>query len=343
MWKLVKRYKIVTLIALILNLIILPFGLTFTDESITLPGGLNEVNSVIKFETDNPSSGSISSIFIITPYRATNLEVWWASNFDRKSNVYTVSEYSSYYSSAEKSLQGSISYSSSINQSLIVSYAEAIKKGYDYSLDVTFNGAVISGYKKGTTVFQVGDLITSVNGIKASTNEEEFIDAFNDTFNKYITNSVITFERDNKEYTRTLSESDVDSQSGIYRSYTNNGSTSTPSYSIKDVNVGGPSGGLLQTLSIYNSLVSEDITFGKKISGTGTINVYGEVGQIGGIAQKIYTADKSDVEVFFCPVKDYPSALQAYNTLSKSRQEHMSLVKVATFTEAINYLESMGA
>ena len=34
-------------------------------------------------------------------------------------------------------------------------------------------------------------------------------------------------------------------------------------------------------LSFYNSLIDEDITGGKKISGTGTIDLDGNVGEIG--------------------------------------------------------------
>ena len=341
MLRIIKKYKFILLISLILNLIILPFGLTFTDETITLPGGLNEVNSVIDFETNNTSSGSISSIFIITPFRSTKLELWWANNFDRKSSSYKVSEYSSYYTSKEKSIQGQIQYDSSINQSLIVSYSEANKKGNNYILDITFNGAAINGYEKDTSIFSVGDLITEINGIDAKTDEALFIKEFNSIFAEEKNSINLKIKRNDKIITKSLNFTDFNTMTSVYRSYTNNGENSYPKFKIKNINVGGPSGGLLQTLSIYNDLTTEDITFGKKISGTGTINVDGTVGAIGGIKQKIYTADKNDVDIFFCPEKNYEDALEAYNTLSKKRQEKMVLVSVNSFTDAVSYLENV--
>jgi len=341
MLRIIKKYKFILLVSLILNIVILPFGLTFTDETITLPGGLNEVNSVIDFDTNNSSSGSISSIFIITPYRSTKLELWWANNFDRKSSSYKVSEYSSYYTSKEKSIQGQIQYDSSINQSLIVSYSEANKKGNNYFLDITFNGAAINGYEKDASIFEVGDIITKVNGIDAKTNETLFIKEFNSIFNEKKDSNEVVILRNGENISKNLNFLDMDTITSVYRSYTNNGKNSYPQYTIKDINVGGPSGGLLQTLSIYNDLIDEDITYGKKISGTGTINVDGTVGAIGGIKQKIYTADKNDVDIFFCPESNYDDALEAYNTLSKSRQENMALVSVSTFTNAIDYLENV--
>lgn len=338
MWKIIKSHKIILIIALVLNVVILPFGLNFTDQSITLPGGLSEVNSIIEFEDPNEQAGSISSIFVISPYRVTELEVWWANNFDKKSNVYTVSPYSSYYSREEDSLQGTIMYESSISYALIVSFNEAVNKGYDYDLSITFEGAIIEGYTEGSTTFKVGDLVTGINGIKANEDQDDFILAFNNR----VSGDVFTVLRDGVNIDITLDDDSLNSMTKVYRKYTYDEEKTTPSFTVNFQNVGGPSGGLLQTLSIYNALIDDDITSGYKISGTGTIDVNGNVGAIGGIKQKIYTADKNDVDVFFCPESNYSDALEAYNTLSSARQEKMKLVSVSTFSDATNFLESLG-
>ena len=59
-----------------------------------------------------------------------------------------------------------------------------------------------------------------------------------------------------------------------------------PKVKINSHEIGGPSAGLMFTLEIYNQLVEEDLTKGREIAGTGTINEKGEVGPIGGINQK---------------------------------------------------------
>ena len=84
---------------------------------------------------------------------------------------------------------------------------------------------------------------------------------------------------------------------------------------VKD-NESGPSGGLMMSLGIYNSLVSEDITKGKKIIGTGTIDSEGNVGEIGGVKYKLIGAVKNKAAVFLCPRANYEEAIrvaQSYN------------------------------
>ena len=85
-------------------------------------------------------------------------------------------------------------------------------------------------------------------------------------------------------------------------------------------------------------MIEEDITRGRKIAGTGTIETDGTVGPIGGIQQKIYTAFDDDIEIFLCPEENYEDALIAYNSLRN--KERMKLYKVSTFAEALEVLRS---
>ena len=93
----------------------------------------------------------------------------------------------------------------------------------------------------------------------------------------------------------------------------------------------------MQTLALYDALLEEDLTGGKKIAGTGTITVDGTVGIIGGIVQKIYTAYDDDIDLFLCPKDNYEEALTAYNRLP--HPEKMKLYSVATFEDALRILE----
>jgi len=109
-----------------------------------------------------------------------------------------------------------------------------------------------------------------------------------------------------------------------------------PDYELSnDLNSVGGSGGAMLALSIYNSLLPDDITGGKVIAGTGTIAVDGTVGDIGGVSQKIATAALYEVDYFFVNPEDYDEALAKYQAISPN----FELVKVTTFSEIITYLE----
>lgn len=66
-------------------------------------------------------------------------------------------------------------------------------------------------------------------------------------------------------------------------------------------NVGGPSGGQILALAIYDKLTPGSLTGGEKIAGTGTITPEGVVGPIGGIRQKMYGAIRAGAKWFLAP------------------------------------------
>jgi len=116
-----------------------------------------------------------------------------------------------------------------------------------------------------------------------------------------------------------------------------------PPVNVDSEQIGGPSAGLMFSLEIYNQLVDEDITKGRKIAGTGTIDIHGEVGPIGGISQKVVAADREGADVFFAPNEHgAPSSnyREAVRTAKKIGTK-MKIVPVDTFDEAIRYLRSM--
>ena len=65
------------------------------------------------------------------------------------------------------------------------------------------------------------------------------------------------------------------------------------------------------TLAIYNSLVDKDITKGKKVVGTGTIEEDGSVGSIGGVKYKLNGAVRQKADVFLVPAgENYEEAFK---------------------------------
>lgn len=100
----------------------------------------------------------------------------------------------------------------------------------------------------------------------------------------------------------------------------------------------GPSGGLMMAVGLYNKLVKEDITKGKKIAGTGTIDEFGNVGAIGGIKYKILGAIKNDIDVFLCPEENYNDAIKIQK---KTNNTSLKIIKVKTLNEAITKLQKL--
>ena len=114
--------------------------------------------------------------------------------------------------------------------------------------------------------------------------------------------------------------------------------TTAPEVSITSkASEAGSSGGLMMSLTIYNSLVPEDITGGKKIVGTGTIDIDGNVGEIGGVKYKLIGAVKSDADVFICPEENYEEAIE----VALDKDYDIPIISVSTFLEAIEALEEL--
>ena len=97
---------------------------------------------------------------------------------------------------------------------------------------------------------------------------------------------------------------------------------------IKTGNVGGPSAGLMMALNVYNNLIPEDITNSKIIAGTGTIEIDGSVGPVGGIKQKIIAAKRAGAELILVPVANFEEA-QPFET------DKTTIVAVDSFDEAL--------
>ena len=99
---------------------------------------------------------------------------------------------------------------------------------------------------------------------------------------------------------------------------------------LKDV--GGPSAGLMFSLGIVEKLRAENLTRGRNISGTGTIDAFGKVGPIGGIEEKLIGAARAGSKLFLAP------ALNCNDI--KHVPEGLQVVAVETLREAVAALKS---
>ena len=100
---------------------------------------------------------------------------------------------------------------------------------------------------------------------------------------------------------------------------------------------GGPSGGFMMSLALYDYLIDEDLSKGLKISGTGTIDINGNVGTIGGVKYKLKGAVDKKSDIFFVPSgENYEEAIK----LKKKYNYKIDVVGVSKLDDAINYLNS---
>ena len=96
----------------------------------------------------------------------------------------------------------------------------------------------------------------------------------------------------------------------------------------------GSSGGLMTALSIYNALTETDITKGRNIVGTGTIDIEGNVGEIGGVKYKILGASKEKADIFLVPKENYEEAIK----VKRENDLNIEVISVSNLKEAIDVL-----
>ncbi|MEV2215339.1 S16 family serine protease [Streptomyces sp. NPDC050997] len=107
---------------------------------------------------------------------------------------------------------------------------------------------------------------------------------------------------------------------------------------LKLADVGGPSAGLLFTLGIIDKLNGDgsgaDLTGGRTIAGTGTIDADGQVGAVGGVALKTQAARRDGATVFLVPKAE---CSDAKGELPKG----LRLIPVTTLKNAVNSLTAL--
>ncbi|GAA2515371.1 YlbL family protein [Pilimelia columellifera] len=98
--------------------------------------------------------------------------------------------------------------------------------------------------------------------------------------------------------------------------------------------IGGPSAGLMFALGIIDKLRPEDLTGGKSIAGTGTIDDGGNVGPIGGIPQKLVGARAAGARYFLAPADNCAEA-------KASPVPGLTVARVATIDDALAALAAI--
>lgn len=305
---------------------ILVASLVDVNYSFVAPGYNNNVDSFIEFEDETALSGSFHTTSVISSTRTTWLQYQLSALFEQTS----FTEKSSFYDTVDDddlSTRSLFMKDDSLAVSLILA---ANKAGVAISYDSYQMIYLVTDYLTENTI-DLGDQIVSVNSIDPYEFDYASIDC-----GQFITMEVL---RDDEPLSFEIERQDIDGKClfGFYYDTFTEITEEDLQVEYANHNTGGPSGGLMQTLYNYSQFAAIDITGGLKIAGTGTIDIFGVVGPIGGIEQKIVTAVLNNIDVFFVPDVHYSDAKIKLNTLDSD----MKLIPVSTFDEALAELEKV--
>jgi PDZ domain-containing protein len=96
----------------------------------------------------------------------------------------------------------------------------------------------------------------------------------------------------------------------------------------------GPSTGLMLGLGLLDAMTTGDLAAGRRVAGTGTLDLDGRVGPISGVARKVTAAERQGAEIFISPRENADEALR---TARRAR-----VIAVGTFEEALAALSELG-
>ena len=220
----------------------------------------------------------------------------------------------------------------SVNQNaLIVAFEEA---GYEYKINKE-EIAVYYIFEEATTDLKVGDIITHINGVKVNSLEELKSKIIEYEVGEEVSFTVLRNDKEEK-CSGVIYESEGEKIIGLYlHSILDVETTPKVKFNYK-ANENGASGGLMSTLQIYNTLISEDITKGDVIAGTGTIELDGTVGEISGVKYKLIGAVKNGADVFIAPSNNYKEALQ----VKEENNYDIEIIEATTFKEVVEKLKN---
>lgn len=296
---------------------------------ISAPGGLINTKDRIKTEENFKLKGSLNMAYVSEIHATIPTYLWSfiASDWDLEKEEDTVAGNESV---EDMNFRNKLLLKESNKIAELVAYKHS---NISYELE---NNKIYVTYidEKAKTNLKTGDQIIEVDGNKIPDKSYIFSYIASKNIGDKITFKVIN---DKKEETKESTLIDVNNEPKV-------GVLITENFDIKsdrkvDFNFAssesGPSGGLISALTIYSYLNKIDLTSGKKIAGTGTIDINGKVGEISGVKYKLIGAVNNKADIFLVPKGDnYKEAKK----IKKERGYKIDLIPVETFEEALNYL-----
>jgi PDZ domain-containing protein len=210
-----------------------------------------------------------------------------------------------------------------------------------YTVPVSGTGAAVIAVQKGSPAagkLRVGDVITAVDGRPVTLSEEVGRAVRTRPAGQPV---AFTVDRDGKPVEVTVVTRAAEggacpgrAQVGVVTRTRNEKFEFPVEVEIDTGEISGPSAGLAFTLTIIDDLTPGDLTGGKKVAVTGTIQPGGAAGPIGGVQQKAVTADRAGAKLFLVPMAELKDA--------RSRAGDMKVVGIRTLDDALTELARAG-
>jgi PDZ domain-containing protein len=215
-----------------------------------------------------------------------------------------------------------------------------------YAVPATPAGAVLFAVWNGTPaygVLQVGDVVTAVDGAPTLT-----ANSLSSTLKKYHSGQSVNLSVERggtgkpQSIPITLKASTVDLGNGQTAHVTlgiepqdHVAYTFPFPVSINVTNIGGPSAGLAMTLGVIDTLSGGNLTGKRTVAATGTMDDQGNVGDVGGVAQKTIAVERAGATIFLVPPQEYKAALT-------KKTPGLQIFAVSTLNQALRVLATHG-
>jgi PDZ domain-containing protein len=203
--------------------------------------------------------------------------------------------------------------------------------GYRVGSEVVVGGVVEGAPAQGR--LHAGDVITAVDGSKVTTQDQVAPLVLKHKTGESVEFTVVPHGKSASAAKRVSVPTVKSPQTGKAMVGITPATEHTFPFSV-DINlaeVGGPSAGLMFALGIVDTLEPTDLTGGKFVAGTGTMDADGKVGPIGGISMKTIAARQAGAQYFFTPSGNCSEA-------AAKTPAGLRLVKVDTLRQALDDL-----
>ncbi len=323
-----EYYKVIIVYVLILALFLVEF-----PYYISAPGGLINTEEKIKTTENFKMKGSLNMAYVSEIHATIPTLIISLFNDDwdieKEEDVKNDNE-----TIEEKNYRNKMLLEEANDTALLVAYKHS---DIDYSIE---NSKVYITYidELANTNLKIGDQILKVDNKKIKDKNDLFTYIASKKIGDKISLEVKDINGENKKRTSTLiNVLDEPKVGAIVTETFNLKSNKKVEFNFKN-SESGSSGGLMLTLTLYSHLNEIDLTKGKTIVGTGTIDINGNVGEISGIKYKLIGAVNKKADIFLVPAgNNYKEAKK----VKKEKGYDIELVPVKTFEDALKYLKNL--
>ncbi|MBA2878804.1 PDZ domain-containing protein [Anoxybacillus kamchatkensis] len=333
-----KRYIATTIMIALLFAFATFFHLPYY---VTMPGTAEPLRPLVEVEGGYKEKGK----FMLTTVRMgqANVFSFALAHISKYNELYRIDEVRQEGENDEEYAHRQLKMMENSKETAIAVAYKKANRSFSYRNKGVYVLYVVDGMPA-ANVLKSGDQLVAIDGQRI---EEA------DAFIQYVSVKKkgdrvrVTYKRAGKEKTATLMLAPFPKEKnrvGLGVSVmTDRDIVTDPPVRIESDKIGGPSAGLMFALEVYNQLIPEDLTKGYRIAGTGTINIDGEVGPIGGISQKVIAAHKAGADIFFAP-NERGAKRSNYKEAVKTAKDigtKMKIVPVDTFDDAVQFLQKL--